>query len=212
MSTFSFGQTRLNLTSGFGSILEPGFYYHNNSNISFVTDISDNFSLSFGANLMTPRKKHEKGNFTYCDSFTYSGGWQNRCVDGYDSTVSSAYYYAYKKTEISVHALWRRGKDNQNLTGVGITGVFFNRQRFIDDPLFEDDKIETGSGIAVTVKHIYRFPILKPESGMHLILNLDGGLLYSPQYVCDDANCDNFFERYINLTCNVVIGLSFDLN
>ena len=209
----SVGQTRVNITSGGVSIFQTGFYLHSNSNVSFVTDISDRFSVSFGVGLMAPKKLHGRQDFTYCDSFEQFG-WQRSCVDGYDSIVHSGYYYQYKKTEVGIHALWRNGKDNRHLTGFGFNAIVFSRQRFIDDALFPVGRLETGKALTVTAKHLYEIPLFKQESGVKMLLYLEGGFLYTHQNDCTDVNCNNFFEgeSLIHLTSSVQLGLSFDLN
>ena len=210
----SIGQTRLNITSGGATIFQTGFYLQNNSNISFVTDLSDHFSLSLGLSVMTPRKIDGRKDFTKCDSFEPYGGWYPPCADGYLTSANSAYYYTYKKSEFSAYALWRRGTDNRNFIGLGVNGIVFSRQLFIEDPRFDDERLETGKAIAVVIKHIYLIPIFKPASGIQCILNLEGGLLYSHQNDCTDVSCDNFFEgeSLLHVTGTAQLGIAIDLN
>lgn len=211
ISTHISGQTRFSVASGIGSIPEPGFNIHHNLRLSLVTDVKDQFTLSFGAQFMSSKKIHDRKDFISCDSFEpYGWGWQ--CVDGYDSVVNSAYYYQYQKSEISIHGLWHHGTSNRSLTGIGVSGVFFSRQMFIDDELFDDRRPERGTGVAITGMQIYQLPIFKPTSGIQLVLNLQGGVLYSPQFICEDASCDNFFESSLQVTGGAMLGLTIALN
>ncbi|MFT5725325.1 MAG: hypothetical protein ACI9JN_002450, partial [Bacteroidia bacterium] len=53
LSIVSYGQTRGNITNGIGAITQTGFAPHNITSLSFITDVKENFSLSFGASFMT---------------------------------------------------------------------------------------------------------------------------------------------------------------
>ena len=205
-------QTRLEVVNGLGTISEPGFETHNTTKVSLLTDVTDNFSLSFGANFMANKKVHDRKDFFYCDSFEPQNDWYLKCADGHDTTINSAFYYQYKKTELGLHALWRSGYNKRSLTGIGIVGVFLNRQQFIEDELFEEGKPENANGFAITAMHMHEFPLFKPDSGVNLIVTGQGGIFYSPQDQCTDINCDNFLDGPIHFTGSLQVGFSFALN
>jgi hypothetical protein len=211
-STISYGQTHLNVLNGLGTISEPGYDAHNTTKVSLLTDITDRFSLSFGANFMSTKKIHDRKEFFYCDSFEPQNDWYRKCADGHDSVVSSAFYRQYKKTELGLHALWRSGTNKHSLTGIGIVGVFLTRQQIIEDDLFEDERPETANGIAVTAMHMQEFPLFKPDSDISLIITGQGGIFYSPQDQCTDINCDNFLDGPLHFIGSLQVGLSLALN
>lgn len=203
-------QIRFGLQSGFTSTSEAAF----SSQLATTLSIGWQFEnkVSWGLQYSSTLKKKINGNanFRYCDSLVQDG-WYNRCA-GTDSLVNSNFRKTYTINSLGIYLIKNRVLTNEHYTiagGVRLGAHFLSRQEERFDKIL--DSITTDKAIGGSISPIMRISFHPNPIKNDFSIFVEGstGIFVSPQYRCDDANCDNFLSRAINSNTSIQVGIAF---
>lgn len=203
-------QVRFGLQTGINSISEEGLSSQLNTTLSLGWKF-ENY-VSWGLQYSTTLRTKQNGNskFYHCDSLVQDG-WSKMCA-GNDSMVNSDFTNTYNMNSIGIYLLKHRRLSNEKFDlagGIRVNSHFLSRQEERLDALLDYNKTEKA--IAASLNPMIRFsytPYLK-KNDFSIFIEGSTGIFISPQWQCDDANCDNFLKQAVNSTTIIQIGISY---
>ena len=216
LMVFCFGlsaraQLRLGLQTGLSGISESGISAQLASTFSFGFQFDNN--ISWGLQYGTTLKNEVSGNdlFYYCDSLEQAG-WAYQCV-GTDSMINSAHTSTYNVNSLGLFFLKHKAiSNNEKLDlagGIRCNLNFISRREQRFNPLLGYDQTNKalGGSISPLIRLAYK-PNPK-KSDFSFFLEASTGVFISPQWQCEDANCDNFLTRAVNSSYRIQLGIAY---
>lgn len=203
-------QVRFGLQSGLTSTSEAVFSSQLVTTLSIAWQFENKVSWGLQYSSTLKKKINGSANFRYCDSLV-NDDWYNRC-GGIDSVVNSNIRKTYNINSLGLYIIKHRNLANEHYTvsgGVRLGAHFLSRQEERFDKTL--DSITTDKAIGGSISPIMRIsfhpnPI---KNDFSIFVEGSSGIFVSPQFRCDDANCDNFLSRAINSNISIQVGIAF---